>query len=113
MGSVGHKISMELDVDYTNTKSELGISKYMYYSFLFFYNTIFCFYNRSKENYIKYSSKSHDHKCYFGIHIYLCTNAIIYIRCIVTDRVCPKLDCTQNIPKNEFYEKHCDCSTML
>ena len=41
MGSVGHKISMELDVDYTNTKSELGISKYMYYSF--FYNTIFLF----------------------------------------------------------------------
>ena len=35
MGSVGHKISMELDVDYTNTKSELGISKYMYYSFFF------------------------------------------------------------------------------
>ena len=28
---------MELDVDYTNTKSELGISKYMYYSFLFFF----------------------------------------------------------------------------
>ena len=111
MGSVGHKISMELDVDYTNTKSELGISKYMYYSF--FYNTIFVFTTEVKKNYIKYSSKSHGHKCYFGIHIYLCTNAIIYIRCIVTDRVYPKLDCTQNIPKNEFYEKHCDCSTML
>ena len=47
-------------------------------------------------------------------HTYLFMhNAIIYIRCIVTDRVYPKLDCIQNIPKNEFYEKHCDCSTML
>ena len=101
MGSVGHKISMELDVDYTNTKSELGISKYMYYNF--FIIQLFASTTEVKKNYIKYSSKSHGHKCYFGIHIYVCTNAIIYIRCIVTDRVYPKLDCIQNIPKNEFY----------